>query len=158
MKTKRCTRCKVEKAIVDFGVAKDERRKTAGVKSWCKRCESEYQKTIYANNPQKQRERRALYLSRYRDKYNASRKKNRLAIYISESARKYKATKEQIQNLLSVGCCEICGGNNRLSIDHCHKANRVRGLLCDCCNNLLGRCRDNTDILRKAMRYLNERK
>ena len=157
MKTKTCTHCKQLKPISCFGIAKDKRRKTPGIKSWCKQCESEYQKAIYAQNPQKQRERSKIYAARYSCKYKIRRRENRRKIYISESARKYRATKIQIQSLLSVGCCEICGGTNKLSIDHCHIKNKVRGLLCDACNNLLGRCKDNIDTLRKAINYLNER-
>lgn len=157
MKTKTCTHCHQLKEISYFGIAKDKRRKTPGMKSWCKQCESDYQKVIYSINPEKQRNRRELYVERYRDKYNASRRKNRLEIYITESARKYKSTKEIIRNLLSINHCEICGGSQRLSIDHCHIKNKVRGLLCDNCNNLLGRCNDNVNTLKKAMDYLNER-
>jgi hypothetical protein len=41
-----------------------------------------------------------------------------------------------------------------LHIDHCHSTNKVRGLLCMNCNNLLGKANDNTNILHKAIDYL----
>ena len=55
--------------------------------------------------------------------------------------------------------CAICGVAEdkfpcRLSIDHCHKTNKVRGLLCHNCNHLLGNAKDNIDILHKAIQYL----
>jgi len=42
--------------------------------------------------------------------------------------------------------CFICGRQNkgrRLVIDHDHKTNKVRGLLCNSCNVQLGKLRDN---------------
>lgn len=41
-----------------------------------------------------------------------------------------------------------------IAIDHDHKTNKVRGLLCKKCNSLLGFCDDNILILKKAIEYL----
>lgn len=146
---KLCRKCKQNKPETEFRKAS-----WGGLQSWCKTCESEYQRTIYMINPAKQRQRRANYMAKYRDKYNESRRANRTEIYISECARKYRSSKAVIRELLSRGSCEICGSTNRLSIDHCHKANYIRGLLCDNCNNLLGRCKDDISILNHAVKYL----
>ncbi|MFD5069164.1 endonuclease VII domain-containing protein [Streptomyces sp. NPDC058369] len=57
------------------------------------------------------------------------------------------------------GRCAICGGTRRqrLSVDHCHKTGRVRGLLCRMCNGrLLTAARDNPETLRKAASYLED--
>lgn len=56
--------------------------------------------------------------------------------------------------------CEICGiskQNNKknLSRDHCHKSNLFRGMLCNRCNSGLGLFLDSTDLLEKAISYLN---
>jgi hypothetical protein len=60
--------------------------------------------------------------------------------------------------------CAICGSReNRkingkyateLSIDHCHRTGKVRGLLCHCCNLALGLFKDNPALLEKAASYL----
>lgn len=55
------------------------------------------------------------------------------------------------------GKCAICGGTRkqRLSVDHCHKTQLVRGLLCRTCNGrLLTAARDKPETLRRAAYYL----
>jgi hypothetical protein len=59
--------------------------------------------------------------------------------------------------------CAICGldgKDNRygkLSVDHCHSTRKIRGLLCNSCNHMIGKAKDNADILSKAAAYLRER-
>jgi hypothetical protein len=58
-----------------------------------------------------------------------------------------------------VHCCEICGtkvpgGNGGWSVDHNHKTKKFRGVLCNSCNALLGFCKDQIRILKKAISYL----
>lgn len=61
------------------------------------------------------------------------------------------------------GGCAICGTTDgmvhrgrvqRLPVDHCHKTETVRGILCTNCNNGLGRFKDDPALLRKAADYL----
>lgn len=40
------------------------------------------------------------------------------------------------------------------SIDHCHKTGKVRGLLCKTCNTGIGHLKDDPNILRSAINYL----
>lgn len=59
------------------------------------------------------------------------------------------------------GVCAICltdnpRGMGRFHIDHCHKTNKIRGLLCTECNSLLGKAKDNTTILQAAIVYLEK--
>ncbi len=57
----------------------------------------------------------------------------------------------KIQN----GCCAICHLQvEELVIDHDHKTNNLRSLLCRKCNSLLGMCDDNLIILESAISYL----
>lgn len=53
--------------------------------------------------------------------------------------------------------CTICGSNRKLCLDHCHATLKVRGWLCDNCNQVLGRAKDNPATLRALADYL-ERK
>ena len=60
--------------------------------------------------------------------------------------------------------CAICGnietsknknGDVRpLCVDHCHTTGKVRGLLCNKCNALLGHARDDVSILENSIKYL----
>ena len=58
------------------------------------------------------------------------------------------------------GLCAICYGpplgKTRLSIDHDHKSNRVRGLLCDSCNRAIGYFKDDADRAIRAANYLKK--
>ena len=60
------------------------------------------------------------------------------------------------------GVCAICGKEEAvsskgvLSVDHDHKSGKVRGLLCDTCNRGLGHFFDNTELLTKAVLYLEQ--
>lgn len=76
--------------------------------------------------------------------------------------RSYGITPE-FYNVLSKdqgGVCLICGGTNkngkRLSVDHDHVDNSVRGLLCNNCNTGLGYFKDSSVILRGAFAYLEK--
>lgn len=78
--------------------------------------------------------------------------------------RKYNISEEKYDNLFKENkdCCMICGKSKSdstyktLCIDHSHENGIVIGLLCDDCNQLLGRAHDNTLILIKAVEYLKE--
>jgi len=77
---------------------------------------------------------------------------------------RYGITLEQYEQLLDKqnGVCAICEkaetikGKSNLSIDHCHRTKKVRGLLCDSCNKGLGHFKDNTNLLDRAKSYLLE--
>jgi hypothetical protein len=62
------------------------------------------------------------------------------------------------------GRCQVCGRRERtlsrygkirrLAIDHDHKTGKFRGILCDRCNIILGKCDDDTRLLKKLILYL----
>ena len=61
------------------------------------------------------------------------------------------------------GSCKICNTHqselkSRLYVDHCHTTNKIRGLLCQHCNTLLGYAKDNVETLSLAIQYLNKHK
>ncbi len=61
------------------------------------------------------------------------------------------------------GKCKLCGREERtkqrrLAIDHCHETLKVRGLLCHHCNTGLGNFKDDIELLRNAIAYLESSK
>ncbi|MFT2016328.1 endonuclease VII domain-containing protein [Streptomyces sp. 796.1] len=59
---------------------------------------------------------------------------------------------------LQGGVCFICqratGKTRRLSVDHDHRSDEVRGLLCRPCNSMLGHGRDDYRFFMRAVTYL----
>ncbi len=84
--------------------------------------------------------------------------------FIDGKRRRIKRSPEDIEKvlkLLKANKCGICGQpeqqkNRRLSIDHCHKTGRTRGVLCSTCNRAMGLLQDNPAILAKLIVYLLE--
>jgi hypothetical protein len=56
------------------------------------------------------------------------------------------------------GACAVCAvpKQETLCVDHCHATGRVRGLLCRACNAGLGCFKDNTELMARAMTYLEK--
>ena len=50
--------------------------------------------------------------------------------------------------------CVICGSDEKLVVDHDHKTNKIRGMLCNHCNRGLGHFRDDPMLLEFAAQYL----
>lgn len=75
--------------------------------------------------------------------------------------RLYGITPEQYEELLKSqdGVCAICGGTcitgRRLSVDHDHETNKIRGLLCSRCNFGIGQL-DTIEKLNNAVKYLEK--
>ena len=59
------------------------------------------------------------------------------------------------KNQINYASCIICNSTKRLVIDHCHKTDKFRGLLCSNCNTGLGMFKDNIDFMLNAIKYLN---
>ena len=80
--------------------------------------------------------------------------------------KRYNITQQEYETTLASQDykCALCGkdasDNKRggkldpLHIDHCHKTNKLRDLLCHQCNSGLGQFKDNIEILQKAVQYL----
>ncbi len=63
------------------------------------------------------------------------------------------------------GLCKVCNGPPaggrglypQLVVDHCHLTGRVRGLLCNYCNQAIGLLQDDPNIIRRASDYLEDK-
>jgi hypothetical protein len=97
------------------------------------------------------------------DRVLAYRKENRRDIYLTESARRYGITREQYAAMLEKqrDACATCAltfdwGDKQTKphIDHCHATGKVRGLLCNRCNTMLGLVKENKRLLAALTEYL----
>ena len=77
--------------------------------------------------------------------------------------RKYGWTPEQFDAQMTAqgGCCAICrgndpGGHGRWHVDHDHESGKVRGILCSNCNLGVGNVKDNVELLRRMVEYLQD--
>lgn len=126
-----CTKCKVSKPTSEYFKCKQQK---SGLRPDCKSCNVKRSISWHRNN-------------RLRSHGNS------IKYMYGISATTY-AQMLALQN----GVCAICKGTNkngkRLSVDHCHNTNKVRGLLCHNCNMGLGYFRDTIDILKDAISYL----
>lgn len=58
--------------------------------------------------------------------------------------------------------CPIChkttipGLTSKVVLDHCHDTGKVRTWICDSCNTGIGRFKDNVEILKRAIEYLQK--
>lgn len=85
--------------------------------------------------------------------------------YAKKSLHRYGLTETELDNLLAIESCEVCGGKpsektgpgQKLHIDHCHKTGKVRGRLCAPCNRALGHVKDSPERLEALAKYLRER-
>ncbi|MDE1766548.1 MAG: endonuclease VII domain-containing protein [Thaumarchaeota archaeon] len=77
--------------------------------------------------------------------------------------RRFGLTKETLRDLYEKqnGICAICfrSGTDKggLVLDHDHKTNKIRGLLCYNCNIGLGHFKDDPALLELAKQYLSLR-
>lgn len=81
--------------------------------------------------------------------------------------RRYGISRAQYDELLKLqnDGCAICGQREtsfdpragtvkKLAVDHCHKTNKIRGLLCWRCNGTIGKLEDDIELLDKMRAYL----
>jgi hypothetical protein len=131
----------------------------------------EIQKKYYDNN----KEKIAEYHQKWGKEYNQRpdiKEKNRLYNQ-SPERKKYLWEKKGIRGMTvdkfnnmykeQQGRCSICGRHQsefkfKLSVDHCHKTEKIRGLLCHFCNKALGMFCDDVEVLYSAIFYLEKHK
>lgn len=85
------------------------------------------------------------------------------AVYKVAIMKRYGLAPEEYDAMVEKhnNCCAICESpapkksrKKRLNIDHDHKSGKVRGLLCDKCNQALGLFKDDLKLIKKATSYL----
>jgi len=133
---------------------KDEEKKKANAKK--------HNAKRYANRTPEQKladlERARIYRLNNKAAQSVRKRDWRLKI-------KYGITREDFDSMLKAqnNTCAICksdapGSPLGWHIDHCHSTGKVRGILCACCNVMLGQAKDNEQTLTSAIAYLLQHK
>ncbi len=99
--------------------------------------------------------------------YEKNKKKVLAQMWAKALSTKYGITVDIYQDMLieQNGVCKICnkpetlvdkryGTLIRLAVDHDHETGKVRGLLCNNCNRMLGFVKDDTALLMAMYKYI----
>lgn len=174
---KQCKTCCIKKPISEFS------KKGSGLQSACKSCGKAYSRAYYnryksswikyqnkkkqwaIDNPEEaklENKKRYATTAEKQKAYQKQRYMEDPKRAKSNSLKKYGITLNQFEKLKlkQNGKCAICETelNHALKthVDHCHKTNVVRGILCNLCNPGLGMFKDSTEILKCAILYLDK--
>ena len=134
----------------------------------CTKCHKEYPATLeffYIHSLGKHglRPRCKSCLSKIAKEYRQSENGKQVCQRIGRIGslrRKYDITPEQYdkmleaQNSVCAVCKEVSSDGRALSVDHNHKTNKVRKLLCSRCNLLLGKAKEDIAILYSLINYI----
>lgn len=148
MEKKTCKNCGLEKPFNEFGKQKNGK---FGLRANCNVCHRKLNQEYYEANKTKVAERNTAW---------QKDDKNKEAIRFYYVKRTYGIDKEKWLEMLSTqkNRCAICNvfseKTNFFSTDHDHATGKIRGLLCKNCNTVLGHAKDNIEILKKAIIYL----
>ena len=138
---KTCKNCLVETPLEEFYT---HARTRDGKGSWCKKC-------LITKTAEKRKD--PIQKELWKEYGRRSTLKKRYGITAEEYDQMLKD-----QNEVCLICGLKAGGGrgpkSRLAVDHSHETGRVRGLLCNNCNNGLGRFKDDPALLSKAIEYL----
>lgn len=182
MKTRRCTKCGVEKSLDAFS---RNSRGPLGINVWCRQCAKECQAKYQERSEQRRvfcstkttkkctkcretKEKSEFYRTLSScDGYEAQCKKCRKRRAPGVGRRYhlkhvYGMDSNEFDAMLldQGGKCAICGttqprgSHNVFHVDHDHLTGKVRALLCDCCNRGLGYFQDDLERLEAAAAYL----
>lgn len=153
---KKCKRCQETKPVAEFGSHKG---RADGLQYNCKKCDVIIQTEWRRKHPEYHR----ANSKKWREKNEGNRQRHydnsvrhRIGAHVEHGTYARLFAEQE-------GKCAICGttdpGNMRIKrfhLDHCHTTNKVRGLLCQNCNRLLGSARDNIENLTSAVQYLTK--
>ena len=173
-----CSKCKKEKEAEEFNRSKKYKD---GLTAQCKKCKNIKGQEWKKANPEKVKLSLKIYKENNREKYllnsrKANRKykethrdicRERTAEWRSKNTRMKRANHiknsynlpiEEYEAMLisQNSSCAICSLPFPKSpyVDHDHITNKVRALLCNSCNCVLGYAKDNISILQNAIKYL----
>ena len=113
----------------------------------------EYRERVKARNRKRYEDNKEEMKAKQRERGKTEHTKT------MNTARTYGISYEQAKEMRAQDYCSICGcdieGKNRC-VDHCHKTGNVREVLCSNCNIAIGKLKENPDIARAALSYIEK--
>lgn len=162
-----CNQCKEWKS---FDCYAKNKQCVMGINATCRDCVNEKARARYAAKDilSRRKQQKSNYDKERRGKLRAEGKLKPLdpgTARMQMLRRNYGMTPDDYDAMVAEQSnqCLICSvngeseRNHRLVIDHCHASGKVRGLLCNKCNLLLGHADDTIDRLERAILYLKQR-
>lgn len=131
-----------------------------GKKLVCRSCRNKRAKEWQINNRQRVNEKNRRWKKNNLDKVLLDNRFRKVKSIYGLDKNQYLAFLDEHNH-----CCAICGEKEKirlkgtiwnLSIDHCHKTGKIRGLLCAQCNVGLAKFRENTKYFQNAIEYLKK--
>ena len=134
----------------------------------CRECARRRARKWAKDNPKKANARTTRWRGAHRDQVHASNKKYKQEHpETATRERKKKYSRERQQQIIEAGrpvpsVCEVCGkpptggapNRKTLHFDHDHKTGKFRGWICFNCNAALGHVKDEMEVLRALIGYL----
>ena len=163
--TRRCRGCSADKPLDQYNKKKTGR---GGLTARCKDCLHKAARKFYENNAEKVKKNSLDYYNKNIDvitrKNQAYRNQNPEKVKEANHKKhlwtNFRLTSEQYSSLLvkqnnSCVTCNVSFEDKTPHVDHNHKTGKVRGILCQNCNLVIGHAYENIDILRQIIAYLS---
>lgn len=143
-------------------------------REWARRAYAEnpekfqsYARDQHQKHNEKKRAASAKYRAENRDKIRAKQKLWRDAnkdTLRRNNLKRIGFTPELFDEMMRQqgGLCAVCSvdlaqlPSKRVHADHCHTTNQARGILCHHCNSALGLLREDPQLFKRAVEYLEE--
>ena len=135
---KQCIECGETKSLSEYNFTNGKKHP----RSRCKPCQNAHQKKLrdarFAKDPEK------------RDKYLADKRERRMA--------KYELTQDEFLAMAKAqeNRCFTCHRKLKLYVDHNHSTGKVRALLCNRCNRVLGFLEEDPQLMQSLINYVRE--
>ncbi len=119
---------------------------------------AEYSRNYRAKHPHKAIAATKRWAKRNPEKYRLVLKNSGLKKHYGITLAQHDEILMSQGNRCAICRSDHCGRDGKTKgwcIDHCHTTNRVRGILCNSCNALLGYAKDDKKVLAAAIKYLS---
>lgn len=154
---KTCNGCNQNLELSLFGKDKSNRD---GLTHRCKSCRNPQSKAWRLKNPEKVKEINLKNKNSRKEYYDSPERKRKYRSL--ELKRAFGITADDYDKMLlkQNGVCCICkkhrvaSNKYHMTVDHCHKTGKIRGILCTWCNRGIGLFEDNIEFLENAKIYI----